>query len=230
MGFADIVIQADATDPLQVMNKVSEVTGGQLADVVINCVNIPGTEMRLDHGNQRWRHRIFFQHGDQFHQCCSLGAEGIGKDVTMLIGNGYCRNHAVGGIADRTGNARCFGRSLTNYTHRGETWANGMNCFPAPPFPPDGDWDGKKHRQDGNAKLFAHTGRCRWKNRRFVIHWAGRGKRRRADKAAQTGCVGRGGYDCCHGGNNDRTAAFVGMSAENRNIYTCGKDSYSARP
>jgi L-erythro-3,5-diaminohexanoate dehydrogenase len=25
----------------------------------------------------------------------ALGAEGIGKDVTMLVGNGYCRNHAI---------------------------------------------------------------------------------------------------------------------------------------
>jgi L-erythro-3,5-diaminohexanoate dehydrogenase len=24
----------------------------------------------------------------------ALGAEGIGKDVTMIIGNGYTRNHA----------------------------------------------------------------------------------------------------------------------------------------
>ena len=94
MGFADAVIQADATDPLQVMKKVSEITGGQLADVVINCVNIPGTEMASIMATKDGGTVYFFSMATSF-TSAALGAEGIGKDVTMLIGNGYCRNHAV---------------------------------------------------------------------------------------------------------------------------------------
>ena len=94
MGFADVVIKADATDPLQVMKEVSEVTGGQLADVVINCVNIPGTEMASIMAAKEGGTVYFFSMATSF-TSAALGAEGIGKDVTMLIGNGYCRNHAV---------------------------------------------------------------------------------------------------------------------------------------
>jgi L-erythro-3,5-diaminohexanoate dehydrogenase len=43
--FADVVIAADATKPVEIMNKISEVTDGKMADVTINCVNIPNTEM-----------------------------------------------------------------------------------------------------------------------------------------------------------------------------------------
>ena len=94
MGFADVVIKADATDPLQVMKEVSEATGGQLADVVINCVNIPGTEMASIMAAKEGGTVYFFSMATSF-TGAALGAEGIGKDVTMLIGNGYCKNHAI---------------------------------------------------------------------------------------------------------------------------------------
>jgi L-erythro-3,5-diaminohexanoate dehydrogenase len=94
MGFADAVIRADATDPLKVMQAVAEVTGGQLADVTINCVNIPGTEMASVMATKDGGTVYFFSMATSF-TAAALGAEGIGKDVTMLIGNGYCKDHAV---------------------------------------------------------------------------------------------------------------------------------------
>lgn len=94
MGFADVVIQADATDPLQVMQAVSEATKGQLADVVINCVNIPGTEMASIMATKDGGTVYFFSMATSF-TAAALGAEGIGKDVTMMVGNGYCKDHAV---------------------------------------------------------------------------------------------------------------------------------------
>lgn len=94
MGHADIVIQADATDPLAVMKAVSEVTNGELVDVVINCVNIPGTEMGSIMATKDKGIVYFFSMATSF-TGAALGAEGIGKDVTMLVGNGYCRNHAI---------------------------------------------------------------------------------------------------------------------------------------
>ena len=94
MGFADAVIQENATDPLKVMQAVTKVTNGQLADVTINCVNIPGTEMASIMATKDRGTVYFFSMATSF-TGAALGAEGIGKDVTMLIGNGYCRDHAV---------------------------------------------------------------------------------------------------------------------------------------
>lgn len=94
LGFIDAVIQVDATDPLKMMEAVGAVTGGELADVTINCVNIPGTEMGSIMATKDGGLVYFFSMATSF-TAAALGAEGIGKDVTMLIGNGYCRNHAV---------------------------------------------------------------------------------------------------------------------------------------
>jgi len=68
-------------------------TEGKLADVVINCVNIPNTEMASilmcrDRGIV-----YFFTMATSFTKA-ALGAEGVGKDVDMIIGNGYCKDHA----------------------------------------------------------------------------------------------------------------------------------------
>ncbi|WP_040292687.1 L-erythro-3,5-diaminohexanoate dehydrogenase [Acetonema longum] len=94
MGHADVVIQADATDPLAVMRAVSDATKGEMADVIINCVNIPGTEMGSIMSAKDRATVYFFSMATSF-TGAALGAEGIGKDVTMLVGNGYCRDHAA---------------------------------------------------------------------------------------------------------------------------------------
>ena len=93
LGWADHVLRVDATDAVAVMEAVAGVTGGRMADVTINCVNIPGTEMSSilatrDHGLV-----YFFSMATSF-TAAALGAEGVGKDVTMIIGNGYASRHA----------------------------------------------------------------------------------------------------------------------------------------
>ncbi len=45
LGWADHALQVDATNALALMEAVAKVTDGKMADVVINCVNIPKTEM-----------------------------------------------------------------------------------------------------------------------------------------------------------------------------------------
>ncbi|HOJ94674.1 MAG TPA: L-erythro-3,5-diaminohexanoate dehydrogenase, partial [Fervidobacterium nodosum] len=45
LKLAHHVIIADATKPVEVYQKVMEVTGGKYCDVVINNVNVPATEM-----------------------------------------------------------------------------------------------------------------------------------------------------------------------------------------
>lgn len=94
LGFVDEVLQVDATDPLKVVQKLAQVTEGQGVDLTINCVNIPGTEMSSIMSTKDGGTVYFFSMATNF-TSAALGAEGIGKDVAMLIGNGYCRNHAV---------------------------------------------------------------------------------------------------------------------------------------
>ncbi|MEW6308522.1 MAG: L-erythro-3,5-diaminohexanoate dehydrogenase [Bacillota bacterium] len=92
-GLADAVLQGDATQPLAVLGLVREATGGRLADVTINCVNIPGTEMASILSTRPDGLIYFFSMATSF-TAAALGAEGIGHGATMLIGNGYTEGHA----------------------------------------------------------------------------------------------------------------------------------------
>lgn len=93
LGLADVVMAADATKPVEVMNKISEVTDGKMADVTINCVNVPNTEMSTILATNPNGLIYFFSMATSF-TAAALGAEGVGMDTTMIIGNGYARGHA----------------------------------------------------------------------------------------------------------------------------------------
>jgi L-erythro-3,5-diaminohexanoate dehydrogenase len=93
LGLANKFIVADATKPVEVYEKVKEVTGGKMADVTINCVNIPDTEMSCILSTDPEGVIYFFSMATSF-TAAALGAEGVGMDTTMIIGNGYARNHA----------------------------------------------------------------------------------------------------------------------------------------
>lgn len=93
LGFCDDVFSADATQPVAVLEKIEEITGGQLVDVTINNVNIPDTEMTSILCTKNTGLVYFFSMATNFTKA-ALGAEGVGSDVTMIIGNGYTRGHA----------------------------------------------------------------------------------------------------------------------------------------
>jgi len=93
LGWADHALQVDATDALALMEAVSKVTGGRLANVVINCVNIPNTEMGSILATRQHGRIYFFSMATSF-TAAALGAEGVGKDVEMIVGNGYATGHA----------------------------------------------------------------------------------------------------------------------------------------
>lgn len=93
MDFCDEVFLADATKPVEVMNKVSELTNGEMADITINCVNVPDTEMTSVLSTKNTGLVYFFSMATSFTKA-ALGAEGVGSDVTMIIGNGYTKGHA----------------------------------------------------------------------------------------------------------------------------------------
>lgn len=93
LGLADVVLGGDATHALEIYEEVSKVTAGRLADVTINVVNIPGTEMASVLSTRERGLVYFFSMATSF-TAAALGAEGAGKDVDMMIGNGYTAGHA----------------------------------------------------------------------------------------------------------------------------------------
>jgi L-erythro-3,5-diaminohexanoate dehydrogenase len=93
-NLADEYIVADATNAIEVMEKVAAVTNGQMADIVINTVNIPNTEMSSILMTKDGGTVYFFSMATSFTKA-ALGAEGVGKDVNMIVGNGYSRGHAA---------------------------------------------------------------------------------------------------------------------------------------
>ncbi len=90
---ADEYMVVNATDAVAMYKEISEATDGELADVVINVVNIPNTEMASIMACKDGGLVYFFSMATNFTKA-ALGAEGVGKDVNMLIGNGYTKGHA----------------------------------------------------------------------------------------------------------------------------------------
>ena len=93
LNICDEVIKLDATNALSCYEAISNVTNSKLADVVINNVNIQNTEMGSilmckDRGVV-----YFFSMATSFTKA-ALGAEGVGKDIDMIVGNGYALGHA----------------------------------------------------------------------------------------------------------------------------------------
>jgi len=93
LNICDEVIQLDATNAVSCYEAVSTVTNDEMADVVINNVNIQNTEMGSilmckDRGVV-----YFFSMATSFPKA-ALGAEGVGKDIDMIVGNGYALDHA----------------------------------------------------------------------------------------------------------------------------------------
>lgn len=93
LSFVDEVIQADARNAVQVMEKVWNATKGQMGDVVINVANIPETEMASILSAKGKGLVYFFSMATSFTRA-ALGAEGVGADVDLRIGNGYTEGHA----------------------------------------------------------------------------------------------------------------------------------------
>lgn len=87
------IVIGDARNAIDVMNTTLAHNNGQEVDVAINIVNVPNTEMSTilpvkDNGIV-----YFFSMATSFTKA-ALGAEGVGKDVTMIVGNGYTKGHA----------------------------------------------------------------------------------------------------------------------------------------
>jgi L-erythro-3,5-diaminohexanoate dehydrogenase len=92
-GYVDELAVVDACDTLAVLEALP-VALPQLADLVVNCVNVCGTELASILCCKDGGTIYFFSMSTSF-TAAALGAEGVGKDVNMMVGNGYAKGHAA---------------------------------------------------------------------------------------------------------------------------------------
>jgi L-erythro-3,5-diaminohexanoate dehydrogenase len=92
-GLADAGLTGDARKPVEVMEAVQDLTAGKGADLVINCASVGGTEMASILAVRDRGTVLFFSMATSF-TAAALGAEGVGKDADLLVGNGYAAGHA----------------------------------------------------------------------------------------------------------------------------------------
>lgn len=88
LGVLDGVVVADARAPMEVHETLGERFG-----TTIVCVDAPGCEHSAVLSTEPGGTIVFFSMATSF-SVAALGAESIGADVTMLIGNGFVPGHA----------------------------------------------------------------------------------------------------------------------------------------
>ncbi len=93
LGPCDAVVVADARDALAIRRAVLDASGGREADVVLACVNVADAEASAVLVTRDRGVAYFFAMSTSFTKA-ALGAEGLGKDVDLFIGNGYAKGHA----------------------------------------------------------------------------------------------------------------------------------------
>jgi L-erythro-3,5-diaminohexanoate dehydrogenase len=94
LGICDHVAVLDARNPLAVRDAVAPLCGERGgADLTLSCVNVPGAELSGIVAT-RDRGRVYYFAMSTSFTAAALGAEGIGRDVDLFIGNGYAHGHA----------------------------------------------------------------------------------------------------------------------------------------
>lgn len=98
LGICDEVLELDAKDPVAVRKAVLAANGGREVDLALSCVNVPDTEMSAILVTRDRGIAYFFAMSTSFTKA-ALGAEGVGKDVDLVIGNGFAKDHADHSLA-----------------------------------------------------------------------------------------------------------------------------------
>lgn len=88
LDVADALIDADLRDPLATLRAVASATAGRGADLTIVTTNVAGCEGAAILVTRPQGRILFFSMVTSF-TAAALTAEGVGRDVEMLIGNGY---------------------------------------------------------------------------------------------------------------------------------------------
>ena len=90
-ALCDAAIEVDAADALAVL-RAAERAGGAF-DLVVSCTTVAGAEMSALLAVKDGGTVLFFSMATSF-TAAALGAEGIARDATLLVGNGYAPGHA----------------------------------------------------------------------------------------------------------------------------------------
>ncbi len=93
LEICDAVVTADARDPVAVRTAVLAANGGREVDVSFSCVNVGDAEMGAILSTRERGVAYFFAMSTSFTKA-ALGAEGVGKDLDLVIGNGFAVGHA----------------------------------------------------------------------------------------------------------------------------------------
>jgi L-erythro-3,5-diaminohexanoate dehydrogenase len=87
------VIEFDARAPLALRAAALAENEGREFELVVSCVNVEGTEMSAILCARPRGRVLFFAMTTSFSRA-ALGAEGVGKDIELLMGNGYAAGHS----------------------------------------------------------------------------------------------------------------------------------------
>lgn len=98
LGLCDEVIELDARDPVKVRQAVLAANHGREVDLSLSCVNVPDAEMSAILVTRSRGIAYFFAMSTSFTKA-ALGAEGVSKDVDLMIGNGFAEGHAEHSLA-----------------------------------------------------------------------------------------------------------------------------------
>jgi len=91
------LFQADAQDPLAFAETLRR-QGAPAFDAVLNCCNAPETETAAILAAKQGGRILFFNMATSFSRAV-LSAEGLGRDIQLLLGNGYAEGHAEYALA-----------------------------------------------------------------------------------------------------------------------------------
>jgi L-erythro-3,5-diaminohexanoate dehydrogenase len=92
LGACDEIILGDAANAVDVAARATHAAAGEF-DLVVSCVNVPDAEMAAILATRDGGVIYYFSMSTSFTQA-ALGAEGVSRDVTMIVGNGYVPGHA----------------------------------------------------------------------------------------------------------------------------------------
>jgi len=121
-GLCDRILRLDATDAVATLAAV-EGAGGRF-DLVVSCASVPGTEMAAILAVKDGGAVLFFSMATSF-TAAALGAEGVGKEATLLVGNGYVPGHAERTLALLRRNAGLRALFEARYGRRGPPPSDG---------------------------------------------------------------------------------------------------------
>ncbi len=93
LGLCDVVLELDARDPVGARSAVLSANGGREVDLALSCVNVSDAEMSAIMVTRDRGVAYFFAMSTSFTKA-ALGAEGVSKDVDLVIGNGFAHGHA----------------------------------------------------------------------------------------------------------------------------------------